>query len=133
MPYLWKKIEENSLWKNISTKTPDWGAAWAGLWATLEFDEIQKQTDTVLTLKLETGESVDLTAKEIYDMVWDDKNHLCISAFGTIFRTDKIGLVNRILTKWYAERKKLKKEMFKYESMAQGVEIDDELKLLLSE
>lgn len=126
IPYLWNKIETNNLWKNVSMKKPDWGAAWGGMWSVLEYDEIMKQSETILTLKLETGDSVDISAKEIYELVFNPNNHLCISACGTIYRTDKKGLIATILGKWYSERKKLKKELFKYETMASGIEIEDD-------
>ena len=125
LPYLWNRIRTENLWKNVSKQIPDWGAAWGGLWSVLEYDEIMKQSDTVLTLKLESGERVDLTAKEIYGLVFNDDNNLCISATGTIYRTDKQGLIASVLGKWYSERKKLKKELFKYETMASGFMIDD--------
>lgn len=125
LPYLWNRIRTENLWKNVSKQIPDWGAAWGGLWSVLEYDEIMKQSDTVLTLKLESGERVDLTAKEIYGLVFNDDNNLCISATGTIYRTDKQGLIASVLGKWYSERKKLKKELFKYETMASGFIVDD--------
>lgn len=125
LPYLWNRIRTEKLWKNVSKQIPNWGAAWGGLWSVLEYDEIMKQSDTVLTLKLESGERVDLTAKEIYGLVFNDDNNLCISATGTIYRTDKQGLIASVLGKWYSERKKLKKELFKYETMASGFIVDD--------
>lgn len=125
IPYLWNKINSEDLWKHKGNKEPDWGKAWGGLWSTLEYEEIMNQTNTMLTLKLETGGEIDISAKEIYDLVFNDDNNLCISASGTIYRTDKQGLIASILGKWYSERKKLKKELFKYETMASGIEIED--------
>lgn len=126
LPYLWNKIRSEELWKHVEKQIPDWGAAWGGLWSTLEYEEIMKQSDTILTLKLESGGEIDITAKEVYDLVFNDDNNLCISAAGTIYRTDKQGLIASILGNWYSERKKLKKELFKFESMASGVVIEDE-------
>lgn len=125
LPFLWNKIRENGLWKNVSQQTPDWGAAWGGLWSTLEYEEVMKQSDTILTLKLESGGEIDISAKEIYELVFNEENNLCISAAGTIYRTDKQGLIASILGNWYSERKKLKKELFKYETMASGFIIED--------
>ena len=128
-PYLFEKIETNNLYKNKSEKIPDWGAAWAGdeLWGTLEYQEILKQSNAILTLDIEGGGSVQKTAKELYELIFADGSNLNISAFGTIFRTDKIGLVNQILTKWYAERKDSKKKMAHYEDMISGVKLNDDL------
>lgn len=127
IPYLYEKIEKNNLYSKKAEKIPDWGAAWAGddLWGTLEYQEIMKQTDTPLILDIEGGGSIQKTAKELYDLIFADGSNLCISAFGTIFRTDKIGLVNQILTGWYAERKDSKKKMAYFEDLEAGVEIKD--------
>ena len=80
-----------------------------------------------MTLDIEGGGSVQKTAKELYELIFADGSNLNISAFGTIFRTDKIGLVNQILTKWYAERKDSKKKMAHYEDMISGVKLNDDL------
>ena len=135
LPRLWKKIEEEKLWKNVKERKPDWGAAWGGLWAVDEYWEIKNQTNTVLTLQFVEGGEIQKTAKEIHDIIFADNSNLNISAFGTIYRTDKKGLIPSILGKWFGQRKEYKKEMFKYEAMATGVQIEDEklLKLLESE
>ena len=135
LPRLWKKIEEEKLWKNVKERKPDWGAAWGGLWAVDEYWEIKNQTNTVLTLQFVEGGEIQKTAKEIYDIIFAENSNLNISAFGTIYRTDKKGLIPSILGKWFGQRKEYKKEMFKYEAMATGVQIEDDklLKLLESE
>lgn len=127
-PYLYRKIEENGLWKKVNERIPDWGKAWAGddVWGTLEYQEVMAQSDTELELKIEDGPVVKKKAREIYDLVFNDNSSLSMSAFGTIFRTDKKGLLNQIFTKWYSERKAFKKKMTHYEELALGVKIDNE-------
>lgn len=134
LPYLWKKIEENGLWKQKEKRIPDWGAAWGGdeLFGTLEFQAIHKQTDELLELQIENGPTVQKTAKEIYDLIFSENSNLCISAFGTIFRTDKQGLVAKILSEWYADRKRMQKEKKRYNAMLEGITISDEVLALLS-
>lgn len=128
LPHLWSKIEENNLWRKKAERVPDWGAAWGGdeMFGTLEYQAIMEQTADILTLVLESGEVVAITAKEIYDLVYEPNSNLCISAFGTIFRTDKQGLVAKILSDWYADRKRMQKEKRKYESLMHGVEISNQ-------
>ncbi len=134
IPYLWNKIRTNNLWKNIGKQIPDWGAAWAGddVWGTLEYQEIMKQSETILTIRFENGEESQATAKDIYNMIFSENSNLTISACGTIFRTDKAGLLNRIFTRWYSERKQFKKKMFEYETMEVGFEISETLKSKLN-
>jgi DNA polymerase elongation subunit (family B) len=128
IPYLYKKIEENGLWENISKRIPKWGSAWAGddMWGVLEYQEVMKKSDVMLTVDFETGQSADISAKDLYNLIFKDGSNLTLSGAGTIYRTDKVGIINQILTKWYSRRKGFKKEMAKYEDMANGLKIDDE-------
>ena len=130
IPHLWRKIEEKQLYKIKSTKEPDWGAVWAGddMWGTLEYQDILNETDDILTVKFEdTGQEVQATAKELHDMIWNDESNLSISAAGTIFRTDKKGLLNEIFTRWYSDRKKFKKKKWEYGLLKDGVQINQEM------
>lgn len=124
--FLWKRIKDNDWYKNKAKKIPDWGAAWGHVWGSIEFQEIMKQSDTMLTLDYESGESVQATAKEIYDAVFNDNSNLCISALGTIFRTDVEGLIPHVFTKWDKERSIFKNKKAYYEDLYSGVKIEDE-------
>lgn len=130
MPYLWNKIEEKGLWTKKAKKIPDWGKAWGGpdMWGTREYQEIMKQSDEVLTLHIEKeNKDIQVTAKQIYDMVFAPHSNMSISGFGTIFRTDIDGLIPQIFAEWYSNRKKQKKKMEYYKTLLQGVTIDDDL------
>lgn len=59
-----------------------------------------------LNLKFEDGEVVEITGAELRKLVFDSGQPWCISANGTIFRTDKEGLIPSLLTRKYAERKR---------------------------
>ena len=124
--FLWKRIKDNDWYKNKAKKIPDWGAAWGHVWGSIEFQEIMKQSDTMLTLDYESGESVQATAKEIYDAVFNDNSNLCISALGTIFRTDVEGLIPHVFAKWDKERSIFKNKKAYYEDLYSGVKIEDE-------
>ena len=125
-PYLYDKIEQNELYSKKAEKIPDWGAAWGDEWGVLEYREIMNQTDTPLILDIEGGGSVQKTAKELYDLIFSDGSNLCISGFGTIFRTDEDGRVSAIFKQWYAERKQFKKKMGHFEDLEAGVKVEDE-------
>ena len=79
-------------------------------WGTLEFIDILNQNDEKLILDIEGGGSVEMTAKQIHDMVFAENSNLNISAFGTIFRTDKRRSCFRMFKRWYSERKRFQKE-----------------------
>lgn len=126
LPKLYQRMEEENIYKNKAERIPDWGELWGGLWAVDEYNEILNQTDTLLTLKFINGEKHTLTAKQIYNIIFNNNSNIGLSAFGTLFRTDKDGLIPNIFTKWYGQRKEFKKLMFKYESMLNGIKVEDE-------
>ena len=85
------------------------------------------QTDDVLTLKIEAdGKELKLTAKQIYELVFNPDSNLSISGLGTLYRTDIDGLIPTIFTEWYIERKKQKAKKEKYQEMLSGITITDE-------
>lgn len=98
---------------------------WNGLFGTLEYNEIMNRTDRELTLDLESGESIQLKAWEIYNFIFEQGQPYCITANGTIFRTDIEGVIPGLLTRWYSERKEMKKKAKTYGTMASGVEVKD--------
>ena len=130
IPYMWDKITKNNLYSIKSKKIPNWGTVWAGdeMWGTLEYQDILNQTDDMLEVKFEeTGQTITVSAKQLHDTIFADGSNLAISAAGTIFRTDKIGLLNRIFTRWYAERKQFKKLMEKFIVQRDGVRVTGDL------
>ena len=85
-----------------------------------------KKSDTILDLQIEGGPTIQKSAKDIYNIIFAENSNLSISAFGTIFRTDKKGLLNIIFTRWYSDRKKFKKKKEHFTILADGVKIEDE-------
>ena len=60
-----------------------------------------------MILDLEDGTEVNVTGADVYNMLFNSKRAWCISANGTIFRTDVQGVVPGLLEKWYKERQEL--------------------------
>lgn len=125
MPYLWQKIETKGLWKNKEKRIPSWTEAWGGdeMFGTLEYQMVMNQTEDMLTLATETGEKMDISAKDLYEVIFSDDSNVCLSAFGTLFRTDVQGIVPKILSEWYADRKTMKKKAYNYRCMKEGISI----------
>lgn len=106
--------------------------AWDGIFATLEVTHMHNRDDTVLTVDFfdylnDTTRTETMTGAELYDFIYDDANHVCITANGTIFRTDVDGMIPRLLTTWYADRKVMQGKAKAYAAMAAGVVIDADL------
>jgi hypothetical protein len=81
--------------------------AWNDKFSVLEMDEIWNRTDTMLKLQFANGKIMDLTADDIHHLVYEADKPLCISANGTIFRTDKEAVIPGLLARWYSERKQM--------------------------
>lgn len=100
--------------------------AWNGVFGTLEYQDVMEKKLTPLKLDFEDGSEVTVTAKEIYDLVWNSGRKLTISANGTIFDYSKPGLIPGVLTRWFAERKQLQAEYRKWAKLADEVTDPDE-------
>lgn len=84
--------------------------AWNGIFGSLEYQDVMEQKNTPLKIDFEDGSTATVTAKEVYDLVWNSGKKLILSANGTIFDYSKPGLVPSVLARWYAERKELQRE-----------------------
>lgn len=82
--------------------------SWNNKFGSNEFELVMKK-DTAVKLKLlmESGDSLEVTGADVYNLVFHSNQPWNISANGTIFRTDFIGIVPGLLERWYNERKEL--------------------------
>lgn len=97
-------------------------AWWNDRFNVLEMEEFYNQDiGTPLVIDLEDGSSYDVTGKELHELVFNSGKPWCISANGTIFRTDIDGVIPGLLTRWYNERKILQGIMLGYEDIEDNV------------
>ena len=84
---------------------------WENLFGALEYTAIMNQErGTILTVDFEDGRSVEMSAAEIWKLVFDSHKPWMLSANGTIFTYEKEGIVPGLLTRWYTERKVIQKQ-----------------------
>lgn len=83
---------------------------WSDFFGVTEYQLIQDQKYDEITLDLEDGDSVTNSAKVWYDTIYTDKSGICLSANGTLFRTDTKGIIPGLLERWYNERVQIRKE-----------------------
>jgi DNA polymerase elongation subunit (family B) len=100
--------------------------AWHGIFCLLEFDAVHDKTDEVLTVDFEDGTVMQVTAAELYDFIFEQGNPYCLSANGTIFRTDTEAVIPGLLARWYSERKEMQGKAKKYAALAFGQKISDD-------
>lgn len=84
---------------------------WENLFGSLEYTAIMNQEKgTILTIDFEDGESVEMSAAEIWKLIFDSNNPWILSANGTIFTYEKEGVIPGLLSRWYSERKNIQEQ-----------------------
>jgi DNA polymerase elongation subunit (family B) len=84
---------------------------WENLFGSLEYTAIMNQErGTMLTIDYEDGRSVDMSAAEVWKLIFDSHKPYILSANGTIFTYEKEGIIPGLLSRWYSERKSIQKE-----------------------
>jgi DNA polymerase elongation subunit (family B) len=85
---------------------------WEGQFGSLEYEAVMNQErGTMLTVDFETGESVEMSAAEVWKLIFDSNKPYILSANGTIFRSDQEGVIPGLLTRWYSDRKAMQKKL----------------------
>jgi len=80
-----------------------------------------------LTLDMEDNQSIQLSGAELRQLVFNKNNNWCITANGTIFKTDQEGIIPALLTRWYSERQLMQRVKKDYESLVNGIQLDNNL------
>ncbi len=79
---------------------------WENLFGALEYTAIMNQErGTLLWVDYEDGRSVQMSAAEIWKLIFDSHKPWMISANGTIYTYEKEGVIPGLLSRWYSERK----------------------------
>jgi DNA polymerase elongation subunit (family B) len=108
--------------------------AWEGLFSTVEVAKMhERDPDFIVTVDFESGESAEMSAAELHEFVFAEDSNLCITANGTLFATDREGIIPALLKKWYSERKSMQKKAAFFRELANGVEIDGALSAALED
>ena len=85
---------------------------WEGLFGALEYTAIMNQErGTMLIVDYEDGRSEEMSAAEIWKLVFDSHRPWMLSANGTIFTYEKEGVVPGLLSRWYSDRKTMQKKL----------------------
>jgi len=85
---------------------------WENLFGSLEYTAIMNQErGTILTVDYEDGRSVEMSAAEIWKLIFDSHKPYIISANGTIYTYEKEGVIPGLLSRWYSDRKVMQKKL----------------------
>jgi len=85
---------------------------WENLFACLEYSAVMNQErGTMLILDYEDGRSEEMSAAEVWKLLFDSHKPWMLSANGTIFSYEQEGVVPGLLTRWYSDRKAMQKKL----------------------
>ena len=85
---------------------------WEGLFSALEYTAIMNQErGTMLTVDFEDGRSTEMSAAEVWKMIFDSHKPWMLSANGTIFTYEQEGVIPGLLSRWYSDRKDMQKKL----------------------
>lgn len=119
--------EEIATWESKGGKHT-FAAWWNDRFNVLEMEEFYSQDiGTKLILDMEDGSEYEVTGKELHDLIFHSGQPWCISANGTIFKTDVDGVIPSLLTRWYNERKVLQSIMVGYQDIEDNAKIEGTL------
>jgi len=100
-------------------------AWWNDRFHVLEMEDFYNEDiGNKLILDMEDGSEFEMTGKELHDLIFESGQPWCISANGTIFKTDKEGVIPSLLTRWYNERKVLQGIMTNYTDIEDNAKIE---------
>lgn len=98
---------------------------WNDRFHVLEMDDFYNEDiGNKLILDMEDGSEYEVTGKELHDLIFEGGQPWCISANGTIFKTDADGVIPSLLTRWYSERKVLQGIMTNYEDISDNAKME---------
>jgi DNA polymerase elongation subunit (family B) len=100
-------------------------AAWEGIFGSLEFlAVINKEIGTELIIDWEDGTSDRVSAAEVYKIVYESNQPWMLSANGTIFTTEREGVIPGLLARWYAERQEMQAKLALAEKAGNAEEVE---------
>lgn len=133
------KVNVNTGKSKVGAK---FAAAWEGLFGSLEYTAVMEkredvkiiidwdtrtsQGDLLSTFTALTGSS-EVSAKDVYDLIFESGQPWVLSANGTIFSVAKIGIIPGLLQRWYAERKVLQRNKKFWDEVDKGIALPDDL------
>ena len=106
-------------------KGKSFAAAWEGMFGSLEYTAVMnEEIGTEIAIDWQDGSSDNLSAAEVYKLIFDSHQPWVLSANGTIFTYEKEGIIPGLLKRWYAERKEMQAKL--KDAIKAGNKIEEE-------
>jgi len=95
------------------------------MFGSLEYTAVMnEEIGTEIAIDWQDGSSDNLSAAEVYKLIFDSHQPWVLSANGTIFTYEKEGIIPGLLKRWYAERKEMQAKL--KECIAAGNKVEEE-------
>ena len=105
--------------------------AWEGKFACLEYDLIMnKDKETKLYVDYERGGTEEYTGAELHNLIFNKNSNLILTANGTLFSSEKEGIIPTLLSKWYDGRKDLQANLWECKEQLKGETDKEKIKEL---
>jgi DNA polymerase elongation subunit (family B) len=116
--FIKQKMKEGSTFAN----------AWEGQFGSIEYQAVLKQDiGTIIIVDWENGKSDEMSAAQLYNMIWSQNKPFILSANGTIFSTEHEGIIPGLFRKWYSNRKEFQKYKSNFIDLQYGIKIPEDL------
>jgi DNA polymerase elongation subunit (family B) len=106
-------------------KGKSFASAWEGIFGSLEYSAVMnKEVGREINIDWEGGGSDNLSAAQVYDLIFESNQPWVLSANGTIFTYENEGVISGLLARWYKERKEMQAKL--RECIQAGNKIEEE-------
>jgi len=103
-------------------------AAWEGVFGSFEYTAVmQKEVNRKIIIDWENGGSDELTAAQVYSLIFESDQPWMLSANGTIFTYEIEGIIPGLLARWYKERQQMQAKARAWGQLEAGIPINPEL------
>jgi DNA polymerase elongation subunit (family B) len=121
-------VTDKNIYHRINNEKKSFADAWNDTFGTWEYNMVMNQEQGLVTVDFEDGNTVELSAAELYDWIFNNqKKSLILSANGTIFDLGREGIIPGLLKKWYGERVDMKNKQKKIDKIKKGIELPERL------
>lgn len=113
-----------------SHKPLSFSDAWHNKFSTVEYELVaKKDTQQPIKLYMESGEILECTGADVYNLVFNSGQNWIISANGTIFKSPQefYGIIPGLLETWYNERQVHQKRKQLFQNIRDGWQIPERL------
>lgn len=103
-------------------------SAWDERFACIEYDIVmERRTDENIIIDWENGTYETLSGAQAYELIFNTNKPWVLSANGTIFTTERKGIIPDLLAKWYSDRKEMQRQKKNWARLGKGIQLPERL------